>query len=76
MINSYKLLVVCIWHINEKDNLKGWAKICPFLGWLWSVKRLDDSYPHELQIIIYNVCLKEKRMIPQHDLNTITLKSI
>ena len=52
-----------------KDNLKEWAKVCPFLGWLWSVKRLDDSYPHEFQTNYYQVCLKEARMISQYDLN-------
>jgi len=34
------------------------------------IKRLDDSYPHESYSNNYRIYLKEKRMIPQYDLNT------
>ena len=51
------------------NNLKGRAKVARSLGLVWSVKRLDDSYPYEFQVILYKFCIKGNRMIRPYKLS-------
>jgi len=48
IICTSKLSAVCFWI----KIIKEWAKVCPSLGRLWSVKRLDDSYPQNPKLTI------------------------